>query len=105
MTEPDATYTGGAAEPLRNQAETSTADADGTREQLTGGDTLTGAPQSDYPGETYEPPDRPPKIDVPTPAEELLGDSLDERLAQEEPDAIADQDHKEPGIEDSPEDW
>lgn len=86
MSDPDATYTGQAAEPLRSNAENGSGVSDGTREQLTGGDTLTGPPMADVPEEVTTPPDSPSPIQVPTPAEEAGGRSLDERLAEEEPD-------------------
>jgi len=42
--------------------------------------------------EGYSPPDREPSINVPTPREQAEGESLDERLAEEEPDVNADSD-------------
>ncbi|HEX5494102.1 MAG TPA: DUF5709 domain-containing protein [Mycobacteriales bacterium] len=56
--------------------------------QLDGEDTLEGDPRSDPLDSGYIPPDRPFGLDEPgtTAAEQRAGDSLDQRLAREEPD-------------------
>lgn len=57
-------------------------------DQLQPGDTLDDGDLTDVLDRGYSPPDRPPKTyeDYPTEAERLQGESLDERLAEEEPD-------------------
>ncbi len=66
--------------------------ADGVQEQLDAAETLDDRALGDSLDEGYSPPDRDPHINVPTPAEEAEGLSLDERLAEEEPDVGADPD-------------
>lgn len=57
-------------------------------DQLQPGDTLDDSDLDDVLDRGYSPPDRPPKgyDDYPTEAEMRQGESLDERLAEEEPD-------------------
>ncbi|RYC14807.1 DUF5709 domain-containing protein [Nocardioides zhouii] len=57
-------------------------------DQLQPGDTLDDGDVDDVLDRGYSPPDRPPKgyDDYPTEAERLQGESLDEKLAEEEPD-------------------
>ena len=57
-------------------------------DQLQPGDTLDDGDLTDVLDRGYSPPDRPPKgyDDYPTEAERLRGESLDEKLAEEEPD-------------------
>ena len=57
-------------------------------DQLQPGDTLDDGDLEDVLDRGYSPPDRPPKgyDDYPTEAERLQGESLDEKLAEEEPD-------------------
>jgi hypothetical protein len=57
-------------------------------DQLQPGDTLDDGDLTDVLDRGYSPPDRPPKgyDDYPTDAERLQGESLDEKLAEEEPD-------------------
>ena len=57
-------------------------------DQLQPGDTLDDGDVEDVLDRGYSPPDRPPKgyEDYPTEAERLRGESLDEKLAEEEPD-------------------
>ena len=57
-------------------------------DQLQSGDTLDDTDLDDVLDRGYSPPDRPPKgyEDYPTEAERLRGESLDEKLAEEEPD-------------------
>ena len=57
-------------------------------DQLQPGDTLDDGDLTDVLDRGYSPPDRPPKgyDDYPTEAERLQGESLDEKLAEEEPD-------------------
>ncbi|MCW2739519.1 DUF5709 domain-containing protein [Nocardioides sp.] len=57
-------------------------------DQLQPGDTLDDGDLEDVLDRGYSPPDRPPKgyDDYPTEAERLRGESLDEKLAEEEPD-------------------
>ena len=57
-------------------------------DQLQPGDTLDDGDVEDVLDRGYSPPDRPPKgyEDYPTEAERLQGESLDEKLAEEEPD-------------------
>ena len=57
-------------------------------DQLQPGDTLDDPDVEDVLDRGYSPPDRPPKgyEDYPTEAERLQGESLDEKLAEEEPD-------------------
>ena len=57
-------------------------------DQLQPGDTLDDGDLDDVLDRGYSPPDRPPKgyDDYPTEAEMRQGESLDERLAEEEPD-------------------
>lgn len=62
---------------------------DGSTEQLDAGETLDPRALGDNLDEGYVPPDRPSKVNVPTEAEEEAGESLDERLAEEEPDVGA----------------
>jgi hypothetical protein len=64
--------------------------ADGSASQLTFEETLDYRGTEDVLDEGYSPPDYPPSVDVPTPAEELLGESLDQRLAEEVPDVSGD---------------
>lgn len=76
-----------------------TDEADGSASQLSYQDSLERHVTDDVLDEGYSPPDFLPYPDVPTPAEELAGESLDQRLAEEEPDA-------DPGIDDDDEaDW
>lgn len=65
--------------------------SDGVQEQLTRGDTLSNSP-FDPLDEGYSPPDREPRTQVPTEAEEQEGLSLDQLLDAEEPDVSADND-------------
>ena len=60
--------------------------SDGSLAQLPLEDTLLDRGVDDVLDEGYSPPDREPAIDVPTPAEEERGESLDQRLSEEEPD-------------------
>jgi hypothetical protein len=57
-------------------------------DQLQSGDTLDDTDVDDVLDRGYSPPDRAPKgyDDYPTEAERLRGESLDEKLAEEEPD-------------------
>ena len=57
-------------------------------DQLQSGDTLDDTDVDDVLDRGYSPPDRPPKgyDDYPTEAERRRGESLDEKLAEEEPD-------------------
>jgi hypothetical protein len=57
-------------------------------DQLQPGDTLDDGDLVDVLDRGYSPPDHPPKgyDDYPTEAERLQGESLDEKLAEEEPD-------------------
>src|SRR6478672_4288864 len=57
-------------------------------DQLQPGDTLDDGDLEDVLDRGYSPPDRAPKgyDDYPTEAERLQGESLDEKLAEEEPD-------------------
>lgn len=57
-------------------------------DQLQPGDTLDDSDLDDVLDRGYSPPDRPPKgyDDYPTEAEMRQGESLDQRLAEEEPD-------------------
>jgi hypothetical protein len=57
-------------------------------DQLQPGDTLDDGDLTDVLDRGYSPPDRAPKgyDDYPTEAERLRGESLDEKLAEEEPD-------------------
>jgi hypothetical protein len=57
-------------------------------DQLQSGDTLDDTDVDDVLDRGYSPPDRAPKgyDDYPTEAERLQGESLDEKLAEEEPD-------------------
>lgn len=64
---------------------------DGATEQLDTGETLDPRALADNLDEGYNPPDRPSRVNVPTEAEEEAGESLDERLAEEEPDVGADE--------------
>jgi hypothetical protein len=64
--------------------------ADGSASQLTFEETLDYRGTEDVLDEGYSPPDYPPSVDVPTPAEELQGESLDQRLAEEVPDVSGD---------------
>jgi hypothetical protein len=66
--------------------------ADGSASQLPYEDSLERHVTDDVLEEGYSPPDYPPYPDVPTPAEELHGESLDQRLAEEEPDSDGDED-------------
>lgn len=75
---------------------------DGVATQLTEGDTLTGQDLVDPLDEGFSPPDREPAVQVPTPAEESAGESLDERLATEVPEVGAEGDGNEWEL-DSPE--
>jgi hypothetical protein len=65
---------------------------DGVSEQLDGGDTLLDQGFTDPLDTGWSPPDRDPGINVPTEAEQLEGDSLDDRLAMEVPDVTAELD-------------
>ncbi len=65
---------------------------DGVSAQLTEQDTLDDRGVEDVLDEGYSPPDREPSIHVPTRREEAEGESLDDRLAEEEPDVTADSD-------------
>lgn len=65
---------------------------DGVSEQLTQEDTLDYRGVDDVLDEGYSPPDREPSVHVPTQSEESRGESLDERLAEEQPDVNADDD-------------
>lgn len=58
-------------------------------DQLQPGDTLDDGDLTDVLDRGYSPPDRPPKgyDDYPTEAERRQGESLDEKLAEEEPEA------------------
>jgi len=68
--------------------------ADGSASQMTFEETLMDRGTEDVLDEGYSPPDYPPAVNVPTPAEELQGESLDERLAAEQPD-VGDEDEGE----------
>lgn len=59
---------------------------DGVSQQLDSADTLMDQARIDSLDTGWSPPDRDPGIDVPTEAEQLEGDGLDERLAMEVPD-------------------
>ena len=65
---------------------------EGVTEQLDESDTLLNRGVEDPLDEGYSPPDREPSIQVPTEAEEERGESLDHRLASEEPDVGANDD-------------
>lgn len=64
---------------------------DGVTQQLDSGDTLTGQGLQDPLDAGWIPPDRPSKVEVPTEAEQLEGESLEDRLAAEVPD-VGDED-------------
>lgn len=65
---------------------------DGVSAQLSQEDTLDDRGVDDALDEGYSPPDREPSVNVPTPSEEAAGESLEDRLAEEEPDITADDD-------------
>ncbi len=65
---------------------------DGVTQQLDGAETLMDQGLADSLDTGWNPPDRDPGINVPTEAEQLEGDSLDDRLAMEVPDVTADLD-------------
>lgn len=65
---------------------------DGVSEQLSREDTLDDRGVADPLDEGYSPPDREPSVHVPTESEEAAGESLDQRLSEEEPDVNADND-------------
>lgn len=69
-------------------------------DQLQPGDTLDDGDLEDVLDRGYSPPDRPPKgyEDYPTEAERRRGESLDEKLAEEEPDIDP---YAEPEVTDS----
>ena len=69
-------------------------------DQLQPGDTLDDGDLIDVLDRGYSPPDRPPKgyEDYPTEAERRRGESLDEKLAEEEPDVDP---YAEPEVTDS----
>lgn len=69
-------------------------------DQLQPGDTLDDGDLEDVLDRGYSPPDRPPKgyEDYPTEAERRRGESLDEKLAEEEPDIDP---YAEPEVSDS----
>lgn len=76
-------------------------------DQLQPGDTLDDGDLDDVLDRGYSPPDRPPKgyDDYPTEAEMRQGESLDERLAEEEPDVDPyaeddDADHEDENVPD-----
>lgn len=71
---------------------------DGVSEQLSQSDQLLDRGVDDLLDEGYSPPDREPSVNVPTQAEQEQGESLEERLAEEEPE-ISDAD--ENGMDDS----
>ena len=75
--------------------------SDGSLAQLPLEDTLLDRGVDDVLDEGYSPPDREPAIDVPTPAEEERGESLDQRLSEEEPDVGAVPDVIDPYGDDS----
>ena len=75
--------------------------SDGSLAQLPLEDTLLDRGVDDVLDEGYSPPDREPAIDVPTPAEEERGESLDQRLSEEEPDVGAVPDAIDPYGDDS----
>jgi len=60
--------------------------ADGSASQIPYEDLLEPHVTDDVLDEGYSPPDYPPSTQVPTPIEEREGESLDRRLAEEEPD-------------------
>ncbi len=64
--------------------------ADDVPAQLDTAETLLDGDVADWLDEGYSPPDRPLSVDVPTPAEEEEGLSLDALLAAEVPDVGAD---------------
>jgi hypothetical protein len=64
---------------------------DGATQQLDTGETLDPRALADNLDEGYVPPDRPSRINVPTESEEEAGESLDDRLAEEEPDVGAEE--------------
>ncbi|MBM9466151.1 DUF5709 domain-containing protein [Nakamurella leprariae] len=68
--------------------------ADGVAEQLTEGDTLNPSGLDDQLDEGYNPPDREPRIDVPTEAEEARGASIETLLAAETPE-VWDEDERQ----------
>jgi hypothetical protein len=69
-----------------SEVSTEHGDIDGPATQLTEMDTLEDTGVEDPLDRGYSPPDWEPAIDVPTPDEESRGESLDERLAEEEAD-------------------
>jgi hypothetical protein len=71
-------------------------------DQLQPGDTLDDGDLEDVLDRGYSPPDRPPKgyDDYPTEAEMRRGESLDERLSEEEPDVDPWADDRETDRED-----
>lgn len=69
--------------------------------QLSQSDMLLDRGVDDLLDEGYSPPDREPSVHVPTPDEERQGETLDERLAEEEPDVSADE--LDRGNDDDPE--
>ncbi len=71
-------------------SETSPADGSGAAAQLSFEDTLVQRATADVLDEGYSPPDYLPSVTVPTPAEELRGESLAERLSEEVPDVDPD---------------
>lgn len=62
---------------------------DGVAEQLSVEDALLDTRVDDVLDEGYSPPDREPRVHVPTEAEEARGESLDELLAAEVPEIWA----------------
>lgn len=60
--------------------------ADGSAAQIPYEDSLVPHVTDDVLDEGYSPPDYPPHPDVPTAAEQRDGESLDQRLAEEEPE-------------------
>lgn len=71
---------------------------DGVSEQLSQEDQLLDRGVDDLLDEGYSPPDREPSVNVPTQSEEEAGESLEQRLAEEEPE-ISDADSN--GMDDS----
>lgn len=62
--------------------------ADGSAAQIPYEDLLEEHLTADVLDEGYSPPDYPPAVEVPTPAEELAGEGLAARLAEEEPETV-----------------
>lgn len=71
--------------------------ADGSGAQMSFEETLVDRGTDDVLDEGYSPPDYEPAVDVPTHAEQVEGESLDQRLSEEEPDvSVGPEDRPDP---------